>query len=137
MKSFRHSFCDPFKPEIIELGDVETQEIVKRFEQLPWDEIIAKMAGVDDSEIHFSPSLEFEDKITKHGLSISGIGDKRLEEFYLFYKRPKKVKKLFGLIEKDDPEFITDVTGQSKEDVIEALDALINGKYEFLDNKIK
>ncbi|GHA66332.1 hypothetical protein [Pontibacter akesuensis] len=137
MKSFRHSFCDPFKPEIIELGDVGSQEIIKRFEQLPWDDIISKMAKVDDSEIYFSPSLEFTDKITKHGLSISGVGTTSLEEFYVFYQRPKQVKKLFGLLRYTDSEFTTDVTGQTKEDAIEALQALIDGNYEFLDSKIK
>ena len=63
MQSFRHSFCDPFKPDIIDLGDVETHEIVNRFEQLPWDDIIGKMSEADESSIYFSPSLEIEDKI--------------------------------------------------------------------------
>ena len=137
MKTFRHSFCDPFKPEVIELGDVESQEIIRRFEQIPWDEIISRMGTAKESEIHYSPSLEFEDKATKHGVSVSGVGTSSLEEFYVFYKRPKRVKKFFGLIESDNPEYLTDVTGQTKEDVMDVLNALINGEYDFLDRKIK
>src|SRR5690606_38719851 len=111
MKSYRHSYCEPFKSEVIELGDVDEREIIERFNQLPWDAIMAKMAEVDEAEIHFSPSLEFEDKVTKHGLTISGVGDKKLEEFYLFYRRPKKVKLLFGLFERDVKNYETDITG--------------------------
>ncbi len=137
MKTFRHSFCDPFKPDAVELGDVESIEIISRFEQIPWNEIISTMGKAKKSDIHYSPSLEFEDKNTKHAVSISGVGSTNLEEFYVFYKRPKKVKKLFGLIESNDPEYLTDVTGQTKKDVIDILNALINGKYDFLDSKIK
>lgn len=137
MRTFRHSFCNPFKPEVIELGDVESQEIISRFEQIPWDEIISRMREAKESEIHYSPSLEFEDKTTKHGVSISGVGTSGLEEFYVFYKRPKRVKKFFGLIENDNPEYLTDVTGQTKKNVIDVLNALINGEYDFLDRKIK
>ncbi|WP_202621785.1 hypothetical protein [Pontibacter russatus] len=137
MKIFRHSFCDPFKPDVIELGDVESKEIINRFEQMPWDEIISRMGKAKESDIHYSPSLEFEDKTTKHGITISAVGTSSLEEFYVFYKRPKRVKKFFGLIESDNPEYLTDVTGQTKEDVIDVLNAFINGKYDFLDSRIK
>ncbi|TPE44510.1 hypothetical protein FJM65_08365 [Pontibacter mangrovi] len=95
------------------------------------------MGKAKQSDIHYSPSLEFEDKTTKHGVTISGVGTSSLEEFCVFYKRPKRVKKFFGFIESDNPEYLTDVTGQTKEDVIDVLNALINGKYDFLDNKIK
>jgi len=137
MKTFRHSFCDPFKPDVIELGDVESKDIISRFEQMPWEEIISRMGKAKKSDIHYSPSLEFEDKTTKHGVTISGVGTTSLEEFYVFYKRPKRVKKFFGLIESDNPEYLTDVTDQTKEDVIDVLNAFINGKYDFLDSKIK
>lgn len=137
MKTFRCSYCDPFKPEVIDLGDVENQEIIIRFEQMPWDEIISLMGNAKKSEIHYSPSLEFEDKTTRHGVTISAVGASSLEEFYVFYKRPKREKKFFGLIESDNPEYLTDVTGQKKEDVIEFLTALIDGRYDLLDSKIK
>jgi hypothetical protein len=137
MSAFRHSFCDPFKPDIIELGDIESQEIINKFEQLPWDEIMSRMGKAKESEIHFSPSLDFEDRTTKHGIAISGLGDKSLEEFYVFYKRPKKVKNFFGLTSRDNPDYLTEVTGQTKENVIGILEAFIQGEYELLDSIIK
>ncbi|KAA3440193.1 hypothetical protein [Rufibacter hautae] len=137
MKTLRHSFCDPFKPDVIELGDIESKEVISRFEQISWDEIIFNMGKANKSDIHYSPSLEFEDETTKHGIVVSGVGTSSLEEFYVSYKRPKRVKILFGLIERDNPEYYTDVTGQTKEDVIEILNAFITGKYDFLDSKIK
>ncbi|WP_210462944.1 hypothetical protein [Rufibacter roseolus] len=137
MKILRHSFCDPFKPDVIELGDIESKNIISRFEQIPWNEIIYRMGKANKSDIHYSPSLEFEDKTTKHGVVVSGVGTSSLREFYVSYKRPKRVKRLFGIIETDNPEYFTDVTGQTKEDVIEILNAFVNGKYDLLDSRIK
>ncbi|NCT76715.1 MAG: hypothetical protein GXC78_19420 [Chitinophagaceae bacterium] len=89
-----------------------------------------------EDEIFFSPSLEIENKDTKHGLSISAVGVPNNYEFYIFYKRPKKIKILFGLKEKIDNNYTSDKTGQTKKDVIDCLDALLRNDMEYLASKI-
>src|SRR5690349_14320566 len=90
--NFRASFCDPFKPDIIELGDIQKEKIIDKFEDTPWYDFLRKMTTTKQEEVFYSPSLEVENKDTKHGLTISAVGDPNKYEFYIFYKRPKKVK---------------------------------------------
>ncbi len=132
--NFRASFCDPFKPDIIELGDIEKEKIIETFEKIPWNKLLDEMKLKKESEIYYSPSLEIENKENKNGLSVSAVDGK---EWYIFYKRPKMVKKFFGLTEKIDKNYLTDVKGQTEDDVKECLIALINNDLEFLEKKIR
>lgn len=132
--SFRASFCDPFKSEIIELGEIRKDKIMEHFESIPWNEYLEKMKTTKDSDIYYSPSLEIENKENKNGLSVSAVDGK---EWYIFFKRPKLVKKFFGLSERMDNNYLTDITGQTIDDVRKCLKALINNDLKYLENKIK
>lgn len=134
--NFRATFCDPFKADIIELGNIQKDKIIETFENTPWIDFLRKMELAKEDEIFFSPSLEIENKDTKHGLSISAVGAPNNYEFYIFYKRPKKIKLFFGLKEKIDNNYTSDKTGQTKKDVIDCLDALLRNDMEYLANKI-
>lgn len=134
--NFRGSFCDPFKREIIELGDIQKDKILEHFENIPWTDLLGKMELAKESEIFYSPSLEIENKDNKHGLTISAVGQPNKYEFYTFYKRPKKIKILFGLKEKISDDYMSDKTGQTKQDVIDCLNALLRNDTEYLANKI-
>ena len=46
------------------------------------------------------------------------------------------VKKWFGLVEKMDDIYLTDVTGQSIDDVRNCLNALINNDLDYLEKHI-
>lgn len=135
--NFRASFCDPFQKNIIELGSISKDCIIDKFEKTPWVDILQQMSHAREDEIHYSPSLEIENKDNKHGLSISAVGEPDNFEFYIFYKRPKNVKSFLGLREKTNENFTTDKTGQTKQDVIECLNALLKNDTEFLENKIR
>ncbi len=132
--NFRASFCDPFKSDIIEMGDFEKDKIMETFEKIPWNKLLDEMKTKKESEIHYSPSLEIENKDNKNGLSVSAVDGK---EWYIFFKRPKMVKKFFGLSEKMNNDYLTDIKGQTENDVKECLTALINNDLEFLERKIK
>lgn len=134
--NFRATFCDPFKADIIELGNIQKDKIIETFENTPWIDFLRKMELAKEDEIFFSPSLEIENKDTKHGLSISAVGAPNNYEFYIFYKRPKKIKLFFGLKEKIDNNYTSDKTRQTKKDVIDCLDALLRNDMEYLANKI-
>jgi hypothetical protein len=134
--NFRASFCDPFNREVIEFGDIPEDHVIDKFENTPWVDFLEKMQSAKEREIFYSPSLEIENKETKHGLSISAVGTPTEYEFYIFYKRPKKVKVLFGLKEKLIANYLSDKTGQTKEDVIDCLTALLRNDTEYLASKI-
>lgn len=132
--NFRASFCDPFKPDILEMGDIDKKNILATFENIPWNQILEKMAKAKAKEIHFSPSLEIENKDNKNGLSVSALDN---GEWYIFYKRPKMLKKFFGLREKMEENYLSSRTGQTENDVRECLKALIENDLAFLEEKIK
>ena len=130
---FRASFCDPFNPTIIELGEIPRDKIFEKFDSFPWLDLIKKMSTAKQNEIHYSPSFEVDNLDNKNGLSVSAIDGK---EWYIFYKRPKKVKVL-GLFEKLNQNYLTDIKGQTEEEVRNCISALLDNNLDYLDNKIK
>ena len=40
--NFRASFCDPLKPDIIELGDISQDTIIDHFEKINWNDHLQK-----------------------------------------------------------------------------------------------
>ena len=133
---FRASFCDPLKPDIIELGDISQDTIIDHFEKINWNDYLQKMAIANQDEIYYSPSFEVENKESKNGLAISAVGDPNNYEFYIFYKRPKNVKSFFGLKEKVNENYSTEIQGQTKNDVLDCLKALLRNDTVYLANKV-
>lgn len=134
--NFRASFCHPLQPHIIELGVIQMEDIVAKFETTPWADYLLQMQGKKEEDIYYSPSLEIENSDTRHGLSISAVGDPENYEFYIYYKRPKVVKSFFGLSKKLDENYLTEITGQTREDGLECLKALTASDVELLERKI-
>jgi len=132
---FRYSICDPLKKEPIEMGDIDKGKILDILDRFPWADLLDKMNGAEASYIHFSPSLEFENKASRRGLSISIVDGEKGNEFYIFYKRPKLVTKLFGLVKNLDENFLSDRTGQTSNDVRDAVTALINDDLTTLEQR--
>lgn len=134
--SFRASFCDPFKPDIIEMGRIDKDSIIEKFESIDWADYLKRMQTAKDEKIFYSPSLEIENNETKNALSISAVGDPAQYEFYIFYKRPKNVKMFFGLKKRLVQDYLSDKTGQTKQDSLDCLNALIRNDPDYLENKI-
>lgn len=131
--NFRASFCDPFKPEIVEIGFVEKERILELFDSIKWKEYLEEMDFADESDIYYSPSLEIENADNKNGLSISAIDG---TEWYIFFKRPHINKPNAVLPGNTEEENITHLTGQTEKDVRECLNALIRNDLAFLEEKI-
>lgn len=132
--SFRASFCDPLNPQIIEIGPVSCDRVMELFDSTPWTEHLEKMKSAKEPDIHYSPSLEVENLENKNGLSISAIDGK---EWYVFFKRPKQFKRLFGLWEGTNDNYLSEVYGQSEDDVRKCLMALIRNDLDYLENYVK
>ena len=132
---FRYSICDPLKKEPIDLGDIEKDKILDVVDKLPWTDLLAKMKEVKESEIHFSPSIEFENKNNRHGLCISIVENDNGYEFYIFYKRPKMVNRFFGLSQSMNDNYVSERLGQTNADVKDAVEALINDDLMTLEKR--
>lgn len=117
------------------MGEIDKSKILDVLERFPWNDLIDKMNNAVDQEIHFSPSLEFENTTNRHGLSISIIDEDNANEFYIFYKRPKLIKKLFGLIRNMDDNYLSDRPGQTISDVRDAVNALIANDLPTLEKR--
>lgn len=116
------------------MGGIERAKIMEAFEKVPWAELLEKMASANEKDIHYSPSLEIENVDNQNGICVSAIDS---EEWYIFFKRPKLVKKFFGLNTKMDANYVTDLTGQTIEDARTCLEALMKNDLMFLEEKIK
>lgn len=135
---FRASFCDPFNPQIVELGRIGENEIIDKFKSIPWRDYLDRMGKTRESEIYYSPSLEIENTENRNGITISAVDDgKGGIEYYIFYKRPKEETKFFGLTKKMNDNYLTEITEQTEEDALQCLTALINNKLGYLELKIR
>ena len=133
--NFRASFYNPFKPHPLEIGALAEDKIIETFEKIPWAEYLKKMEGKSEDLIHYSPSFEIENKVTKNKLTISAVSTASAIEYFIFYKHAKKVKSFFGLSEKIKENYLSEVSKQTHQDVINCLQALIQNDSVFLENK--
>lgn len=133
---FRTTFCDPLEPDIIELTNISKDTIIDYFEKINWFDFLQKMATAKHDDIYYSPSFEVENKKSKNGLVITAVGSPNNYEFSIFYKRPKKEKQFFGLIEKVIENYSTDIRRQTKNDAIDCIKALLRNDTSFLSSKV-
>ncbi len=134
--SFRASFCDPFSPDTIDLGPIQKDQIIPKFESTNWGALLQKMDITEETLVYFSPSLEFGNTETHHSILLSAVGDVDDFKFYIFYKRPKKIKSCFGLRERTDENYVTKKTHQSGQTALDCLNAFLIDDYEYLASKI-
>lgn len=134
-KEYRVSFCHPLKEDIQEMDGIGKEQVMETFESIAWNDFLEQMNTANDNDIYYSPSLEIEHKELKSGLCVSAIDG---TEWYIFFKRPKVVKKTkwFKKVEVLDQNYTSDVQRQSLADVKECLEALSNGNWGFLEEKI-
>ncbi|OXA74211.1 hypothetical protein B0A67_00020 [Flavobacterium aquidurense] len=131
MSEFRYSICEPTNPKIIEMGKIDSSEIINTFQNFPWKAHLQEMKNARN--IFHSPSLEFENSGNKNALSISVVGKPDKYEFYVFFKRAKIQKTWFGLSEKLNNNFISELTDQNEEKTAEILKALVDNDLAFLE----
>ncbi|TDO82892.1 hypothetical protein EV143_102153 [Flavobacterium chryseum] len=132
MREFRYSICEPTNPKIIEKGKIDSSEIMQIFQNFPWKTFLE-----ETENIYYSPSLEFENLSNKNGLSISAVGNPEKFEFYVFFKRSKMQKNWFGLIEKLNNNYTSELLDQSKEKTIELLKAFVDNNLSLLERKFE
>ncbi|MBK9735074.1 MAG: hypothetical protein IPO92_08965 [Saprospiraceae bacterium] len=94
------------------------------------------MATGKPDEIYYSPSFEVEHKESKNGLVISAGGDPNKYVFSIFFRRPKNVKTFFGLMDNVNENYTTNIQGQTINDALDCLKALLRNDIVYLANKV-
>ena len=78
------AFCDPLIKDPIKMGEIEKGKIMDIGDRFRWADLLDKMNGANERDIHFFPSVEFENRLTRHGLAISFVEEEKGNEFYIF-----------------------------------------------------
>jgi len=135
---FKASFSDPIYPDLIELGDISHDSIIDHFEKMDWIGYLQKSQTAKLDDIYYHPTFEVQNKETKDKLGISAVGNPNEFEFNIIYTRTKKVKvkSFFGPKEKTIERYFTIIKSQTKNDVLDCLNALIRKDTEYLSVKI-
>lgn len=129
-QKFRYSICEPFRKNVIEKGSIAGDRILKTFQVYPWSRQIQEMMSRSNEEPFFSPSLEFENADTKHGITVSVVADSpEIYGFYVFYRRPANTDKSQSML-------MTAIFDQSEEQVQVFLQALVYNDTDFLARNI-
>ena len=129
---YKWSICDPLIEDVIEKGKINKYDIESKFSEYPWEEMLAKLSGKKMEEIHFSPSLEFRDEKRGRSITFSAVENDNGYCFYIFFKRPETVSKLFGLIKKEDPDYFSELLDQTTDSAAKILNKFVSGKYDEL-----
>lgn len=135
MLTYKYSTSGPDSVDPIDEGYIPKDRIVAKFEDFPWAEELRKMNTMDEDKIGLSPSIRFENIPKRHGIEFSVVGDEWDHEFMIFYKRPKTVSRFFGLINKSDPDFLTEVEGKTRQQALQFLNAFLEDNYQWLEQQ--
>ena len=138
MSLFRYSISKPSHPDVSEKGTIDKNEVVALFKNYDWQTFIKQAEKAMERDIYYFPPIEIENATDKHELSFMAIGAPNDPEFLVFYKRPKKIKTIFGFGGKIDENYVSQLyVSQTTEQAIDFLQALIDGRYDYLNDKIK
>ena len=131
---YKCSYLLPDRPNSIDKGSMAKEEGLSFFESYNWNEELKRMNKLPDSKIHYSPSIKFDDLAENKWIEISAVGEEDNFVFYLFYKRKKEVKRLFGLRTKMDENYVSDLTDISPERTLVILNNFFNKEWEKLES---
>jgi hypothetical protein len=133
---YKCSICEPLNVEIIET-EISQKEIFDLFERFPWSAYLEKMEIASEKDIQYSPSLQVENNLEKCTITFSAVGISTDFDFYIFFKRRKKRKSLFGLFSFTDKSYTSEIRGQSIKIASNYLSAFLRNDFESLNQEFQ
>lgn len=133
---FSVTFYDPLKEDGVDLGSLSDKQVMETFKKTDWLKHLKIHNATPESEVFYTPSLDVENPDTKHSLDISVIGELEEHEFYITYRRPKN-RKIFGIFNKTDKKYTTDIESLSSSDAERLLMAFLKNDLELLEAEVK
>lgn len=117
------------------MGEIGKGKILDIFDRFPWTDLAGKMKGVDESLIHYAPTLEIENKANQSILSITYREEQTGNKFNIFYTRPKTVASFFGLIKNTEDNYFSEREGLALSEVRDAVKALATDDLETMERR--
>lgn len=134
---FSYSICEPLNPMIIQKGEILHEEMANVFHSFPWSDYLAQIEQAKESEIYYSPSLEFQNQNNKQSIIASAVGDPDEYEFYLFYRFPN-TKSIPNPQTGEVEAFIMyEIRAQKHQDFLNCIRALIEEDTAYLRKKFE
>ncbi|MFK7748431.1 MAG: hypothetical protein AB8B65_08580 [Kordia sp.] len=134
----KYSESHPLKSYLVNEAYITKDEFVEKFKNFDWEGLLKVQLAANDKQIHFSPSINLDDKDGK-GIAASIVGELNEYEFYVCYKRPitRKKTKWFGLVSYDfyDKDFFSVITEQTKKDAFDAFLFFYDRNFEELEKR--
>ncbi|MDF2551925.1 MAG: hypothetical protein K0R77_1200 [Chryseobacterium sp.] len=137
--TYKYSICFPnkekieYKDEVISANDVL---IIAR--NHPWREHLVFTENSDISSIYYNPSLDFTCIENGKSFGLTADFNKNKEvEFSLWYKRPKKIKILFGLLGEIEKKIVDNKWEFDLESSLNYLRYFVSGNYLILEELFK
>lgn len=133
--TFNYTICYPDR-EKIELKDapISGDEVLEIARNYQWLEQLQLLNTLDFDKVHYNPSLEFIHINNQRAFTLTAnYNDQMNLEFSLWYKRPKKVKVLFGLLGETEKMKVDEAWSYSLEKSIEYLELFTSGNYRMIE----
>ena len=135
---FNYSICHPEK-ELIEYPSevLDRNKVVELARNYPWEEQLALCDELPEEKIFYSPSLDFKNTQFKSSFGLTAVHIEEVVIFSLWYKRPKTVKILFGLLGQTEKMVVDDVWPFTLDEALEYLQDFVNGNFEIIEELYK
>lgn len=129
--NYKHSICYPNQEEIEYRNEVvSADEVMNIAKNYPWKEQLIFSDSLDKKSVYYNPSLDFVCLENKKSFELTADFNKNNElEFSLWYKRPKMVKLLFGLLGEREKVVLDDIWSIGFESSLQYLEYFVEGNY--------
>lgn len=137
--TYKYSICHPNKEKIeYRNNQISGNDVLNIAKNYPWLDQLILSDSLDQHKVHYSPSLDFTCIENKRSFCLTADYDEKQDLcFSLWYKRPKKVKVLFGIFGETEKMVVDDVWSFSLEKSLKYLEYFVNGNYSIIEELYK
>lgn len=130
--SYKYSICYPDKKDIQYFDTpISSKEVISIAENFNWVEELTKYRNLAEEQLFYNPSIDFQN-ITE-GISFCLTAEFTTTnqlEFSIWFCRPKKVKKLFGLLGTTEKNVVDDAWHFTFDQAMKYLQHFLNKNYQ-------
>ncbi|KIA97236.1 hypothetical protein OA93_14975 [Flavobacterium sp. KMS] len=136
---FKYSICHPDKKDIEYRNNaISGNDVLKIAEDYPWIQQLNLSESINQNEVYYSPSLDFNCIKNGQSFCLTAIYDEQKKlAFSIWYNRPKKVKVLFGLFGESEKMIVDDYWSLNFDDALKFLQYFVEGKHQEIEKLYK
>jgi len=137
--NYKYSICYPDQEKIAYRNEViSANEVMNIAKNHPWKEQLMLLDSLNKNSVYYNPSLDFVCNQNGRSFGLTADFNKNKEiEFSLWYKRPKKMKILFGLLGTKEIMSVDDIWSVNFDESLKYLDYFVNGNYLMIEELYK